>query len=119
MLAVEFGLLGPLLVRDGGGPVRLAPRQRVLLAALLLRDGQVVAADELAELVWDGRPPIGERGALHTAVQRLRSALGVAGGGLIGTCAPGYVLELGDSELDTRRSALLAEGGRVAAENGK
>jgi hypothetical protein len=48
---VEFGLLGPLVVRDGGSPVVVsAGKQRVLLAALLLRAGQVVpAADHDAD----------------------------------------------------------------------
>jgi DNA-binding SARP family transcriptional activator/Flp pilus assembly protein TadD len=113
---VEFGLLGPLLIRDGGRTVRLPPRQRVLLAALLLRPGQVIAADELAAAVWDGRLP-GGRGALHTAVQRLRSALGLSG--LIRTCSPGYVIEIGDGELDIRRFAALAVGGRAAARAGE
>ena len=113
---MEFGLLGPLLIRDGGRTVRLPPRQRVLLAALLLRPGQVIAADELAEAVWDGRRP-GSRGALHTAVQRLRSALDP--GVLIRTCPPGYVIEIGDGELDIRRFAVLAAGGQQAARAGE
>jgi DNA-binding SARP family transcriptional activator len=52
VLAVDFGLLGPLLVRDGTGFVSIsAPRQRVLLAALLLSAGRVVSLDALAEML--------------------------------------------------------------------
>src|SRR5580693_8311126 len=47
---VDFGLLGPLLVRDGPTQVPVpARRQRVLLAALLLSPGRVVSLDALAE----------------------------------------------------------------------
>ena len=56
-----FGILGPLLVRDGESVVGVpAARQRVLLAALLLR-GAGGPADALAELVWDGDRPPGRR----------------------------------------------------------
>ena len=55
-----FGVLGPLLVRDGESVIGLPlGRQRVLLAALLMRAGAVVSADALAEVVWDGAPPGG------------------------------------------------------------
>jgi len=55
---VEFGVLGPLEVRTDGRTVPVsAGKQRVLLAALLLRANQVVGVDALAEAVWEGRPP--------------------------------------------------------------
>ncbi|MFJ1791520.1 AfsR/SARP family transcriptional regulator [Kitasatospora griseola] len=51
---MEFGILGPLLVRDGTGdrPVPAA-KQR----ALLVRRGQLVPTEVLVDTVWDGRPP--------------------------------------------------------------
>jgi len=114
---VDFGLLGPLIVLDGTRPVSVsAPRQRVLLAALLLSAGRVVSLDELAETLWEGRPPPGARAALHSAVQRLRSTVGPSG--LIETRPPGYVINLGDGELDVRAFGVLAERGRAAAEAG-
>ena len=113
---VEFGLLGPLLVGDGGKQVVVsAPRQRVLLAALLLSAGRVVSVDALAEVLWDGQPPAGARGALHSAIQRLRSALGPAGAALIATRPPGYVLHLGDGGFDVRQFGVLAARGQAAA----
>ena len=117
---MDFGLLGPLLVRDGARPVVVsAPRQRVLLATLLLSAGRVVSADALAEMLWDGRPPAGARGALHSGVQRLRSALGPAGPELIVTRPPGYVIELEGGEFDVRRFGVLAARGRAAAGAGQ
>ena len=68
VLGVDFGLLGPLVVRDGTRYVPVsAPRQRVLLAALLLSAGRVVSLDALAEVLWDGQPPAG-RGARCTVL---------------------------------------------------
>jgi hypothetical protein len=65
VLVVDFGLLGPLTVSDGDRPVVVsAPRQRVLLAALLLDAGRVVSVDTLAEVLWDGESPAGARGAI-------------------------------------------------------
>src|SRR5215471_14883940 len=120
VLVVDFGLLGPLLVRDGARPVVVsAPRQRVLLAVLLLSAGRVVSAEALAEVLWDGRPPAGARGALHSGVQRLRSALGPAGPELIVTRPPGYVIELEGGEFDVRRFGVLAARGRAAAGAGQ
>jgi DNA-binding SARP family transcriptional activator len=80
---VRFGLLGPVLASSGGSAAAVrAARQRTLLAALLLRANRVVAADELADQVWDGAPPAGAAATLPSYVLRLRRALGpVAGGG--------------------------------------
>jgi DNA-binding SARP family transcriptional activator/tetratricopeptide (TPR) repeat protein len=116
VLAVDFGLLGPLLVRDGARQVAVsAPRQRSLLAALLLNAGRVVSVDALAELLWESEPPAGARGALHSGVQRLRTTLGPAGSGLIGTQPPGYVMQLGDGGFDVRQFRTLAARGQEAA----
>jgi len=116
---VEFGLLGPLAVRDGTREVTVsAPRQRVLLAALLLSAGRVVSLDALAGMLWEGEPPAGARGALHSAVQRLRSTLGPAGADLIETRPPGYLMKVGDGEFDVREFSVLTARGRAAAEAG-
>ena len=47
---MEFGLLGPLQVRDRESLLVVsAPQQRVLLAALLFKAGRVVSAAELTD----------------------------------------------------------------------
>jgi len=87
---VEFGLLGPLVVRAGGSPVVVsAGKQRVLLAALLLRADQVVPAAELAGFLWEGSPPGSARVTLQNYVKRVRQALGPAGYERIVTRPPG------------------------------
>jgi DNA-binding SARP family transcriptional activator/Tfp pilus assembly protein PilF len=117
---VEFGLLGPLLARDGGSDLIVsAPRQRVLLAALLLKAGRVVGVDELAEALWADQPPRNAHGAIHTAVQRLRSTLGPAGARLVLTRPPGYLIDVGDGELDLLRFEVLVGSGQAAAAAGR
>src|SRR5216683_5446012 len=117
----EFGLLGPLVVSDDGIPrIVSTARQRVLLAALLLRGNRVVPVDELAEIVWDGAPPSAARAALHNHVMRLRRTLNVAIGARIRTyrSLTGYLMEVGDGELDVSRFAVLHARGCAAAEAG-
>jgi len=116
---VEFGLLGPLVVRAGGVPVVVsASKQRVLLAALLLRANQVVGAGELAEAVWEGSPPETARVTLQNYVKRLRQVLGPAGYERIVTRPAGYVIEVGPGELDVARFAELRAAGLAAARAG-
>jgi hypothetical protein len=72
-----------LVVTGGGrGEVALAgPRQRVLLAALLLHANVPVRPGALAEMMWDGSPPPAAGVTLHSYVRRLRRALGPRPGG--------------------------------------
>jgi DNA-binding SARP family transcriptional activator/Tfp pilus assembly protein PilF len=116
---VEFGLLGPLLVRVDGTPVRVsAGKQRVLLAAMLVRANQVVAVDDLARAVWDGSPPESARVTLQNYVKRLRQALGPTGYQRIATCPAGYLIEAAAEELDLTRFGQLRAAGRAAARAG-
>ena len=50
---MQFGMLGPLEVLSDGAPVQVdAPKQRALLAVLILHANQVVPSDRLLELLW-------------------------------------------------------------------
>jgi tetratricopeptide (TPR) repeat protein len=110
-----FGVLGPLLVRDGNSAMSVpAGRQRVLLAALLARAGAVVSADALAEVMWDGAPPDGAETTLRTHVMRLRRVLGPAAGARVVTRYPGYLIEAGEEEVDLLRFRSLAREGGMA-----
>ena len=99
---MEFGLLGPLRVSDGSSvhPVS-SGKQRTLLAALLLRAGWVVRAEQLIELLWDGRPPRSADVTLRNYIVRLRRSIGAAGT-RIRTAPGGYVIEAVDDEIDLR-----------------
>jgi DNA-binding SARP family transcriptional activator/DNA polymerase III delta prime subunit len=108
---VEFGLLGLVELTDGGRVVPVpSVRLRVLLACLLLRAGQLVTVDELAEAVWgDGGLPAKPRRAVQTYVARLRKLLGA---GLIHTRGEGYVLTVAPGDVDVGRFELLLEQAR-------
>jgi DNA-binding SARP family transcriptional activator/Tfp pilus assembly protein PilF len=106
--AMEFGLLGPLLIRRGGRAVPVPRgRQRDVLAALLLADGQVVSVDHLAEVLWGEQPPPSAEMTVRNYVHRLRQALGDAGRARISTHPHGYLLTVGEDELDVRRFEAL------------
>jgi DNA-binding SARP family transcriptional activator len=108
-----------MCVRDGDTEVAVpAARLRALLAALLIRAGDVLSVDELAEAVWDGEPPSGARVTLRSYIKRLRQVLGPALGPRIITRDPGYLIEAGDAELDLRRFEVLCLAGRRAADAG-
>ncbi|MER7485077.1 BTAD domain-containing putative transcriptional regulator [Streptomyces sp. NPDC126497] len=76
---LDFGLLGPLVVRRAG--VVLDPgrrKQRLLLIRLLLADGRAVAAETLCEELWSpepGRTPGGAMASLHAHVSKVRAVL--------------------------------------------
>ncbi|NGY61491.1 tetratricopeptide repeat protein [Lentzea sp. NEAU-D13] len=96
MAVRSFGLLGPLDVVLDGRHVHVPPgKRRVVLAALLLRPGQVVGVDELVELVG------GSRNALQTTVGRLREDLGEPA--LVQTRPGGYLLDVRPDEVDVHR----------------
>jgi DNA-binding SARP family transcriptional activator/Tfp pilus assembly protein PilF len=100
---LAFHVLGPVQVTRAGAPVTLGgPRERVLLAALLVEHGRVVSVDGLIQALWGDHPPATARHQVAIGVSRLRKAFAAAGGGpgVIATCAPGYVVAGG--WLDTR-----------------
>ena len=109
-----LAVLGPLVVRPAHAEVRVAAaKQRVVLAALAVRAGQVVSFDELAETVWDGAPPLTARVTLRNYVKCLRQLLGPAGARII-THDPGYLIQLAAGELDVLRFGELSRQGGAA-----
>jgi len=114
---MRFEILGPLQFVDDAGGLRLvaASRQRVLLAALLLRANQAVPVEELAELVWDGAPPAKAVATVRAYVMRLRHTLGPAGAARIFTRAPGYLIRLDPAELDILQFEELCERAGASA----
>jgi DNA-binding SARP family transcriptional activator/tetratricopeptide (TPR) repeat protein len=117
---MEFCLLGPLVIRKNGSVVPLsAPKQRVMMAALLLRAGRVVTLDTLAEAVWGGGPPASARVTLQNYARRLRCALGDTSRSLIATMPQGYQINVADGELDPSRfQALRGEARQATLEGG-
>src|SRR5436190_20150300 len=107
MAGVEFRLLGPLEVDAGGVDLTPgAPKQRTLLALLVLRAGEVVGSDELVEALWGERPPETALTALYGHISALRKRLGAE---RIRPRPSGYVLRLADGDdVDVRRFERIA-----------
>src|SRR5215467_10732214 len=98
-----FHILGPLQVTHVDAPVPLGgPRERVLLAALVVEHGPVVSVDGLARALWGDHPPATARHQVAIGVSRLRKAFTTAGARreVIATRAPGYLVA--DGWLDAR-----------------
>lgn len=112
---MEIRLLGPLEVRDRSGtPARVtSAKQRVVLAALALRAGQVVSAEELVDYLWGDDPPVTARETVHSHVMRLRKALPAAERAHLITRSPGYLLEIDPEDVDVHQVRTLR---RLAAE---
>ena len=114
---MDFKLLGPLEVWDGGRPLSVGgTKQRALLAILLLHANEVVSRDLLIDELWGARPPARAAHTLETYVSRLRKALHAdhAGEPLIVTRPPGYLLRVEHGQLDLHRFEQLLEEGRRA-----
>jgi DNA-binding SARP family transcriptional activator len=108
---MEFRILGPLEVRGEAGPVGLGgPKQRALLAFLLLNANEVVSSERLIDALWEEEPPATARKSLQLYVSRLRKLLGRE---CLQTEAAGYVLRVGADELDLERFVRLREQGRL------
>jgi predicted ATPase/class 3 adenylate cyclase len=109
---LEFGILGPLLVRGEAGEIRVAgARRRALLVRLLVSADELIAAPRLAEDLWAGDPPSGAASTLQSHISSLRQ---VVGPGRLAGRDGGYVLEVGDDGIDVRRFESEARRGHDA-----
>lgn len=109
---MRFLVLGPLAVIDGEHSLALGgPKQRALLAILLLHANEAVSRDRLIEGIWGTHPPAHPGRALDTYVSRLRTLLGKD---RIRRRGGGYALWVGPDELDLEQFGRAAAGGRYA-----
>jgi DNA-binding SARP family transcriptional activator/ABC-type branched-subunit amino acid transport system substrate-binding protein/DNA-binding beta-propeller fold protein YncE len=123
---MEFRILGPLEVSEGGRRVELGGRkQRALLASLLLHANEVVSADRLIDELWGETPPPTAPKTLQAHVSRLRQSLNGDEDstahlrGPLETRGPGYVLKVEPDQLDADRFQRLLEDARRALARGK
>ncbi|MEU9558377.1 AfsR/SARP family transcriptional regulator [Streptomyces fumanus] len=121
--AYDFRVLGPLSVRAGGRELTVSsPKQRALLASLLLRADQVVTAEELIRRLWDDQPPRDGRAALHIHTTRLRSLLraspDLGDRPVIETHPGGYRLAIDPATIDLTRYRRAVGEARAARSEG-
>ncbi len=94
-------MLGPLEARVEGVPVGLGgPKQRALVALLLLQANDVVPLDRLIDELWEGAPPPSAPAYVQNCVSRLRKLLGAE---TFETRAPGYRLRIDPEAIDVGR----------------
>ena len=105
---VGIAVLGPLSI-DGVASV-LGRRDRAVLSALAVRPGEVLSADQLAEVLWPDEPPASWAKVVQGCVVRLRKLLGP---GSIETLPSGYRLTLAHDQIDAQRFERATERGRA------
>ena len=95
-----IAVLGPLTVGGDPGEATLWRRDRIVLAALAVRPGQVVTAEALADMLWGAHLPLSWQKVIQGCVVRLRKRLGSQA---IGTAVNGYRLAVPLDEIDAHR----------------
>ncbi|GGZ13967.1 AfsR/SARP family transcriptional regulator [Streptomyces poonensis] len=99
---LRFGLLGSPVLYDADGGVRPigSGKMRALLVALLLEPGRSVSVESLKDALWGGAPPPSAHASLQNHVTRLRRLLDDPE--RLRAVPPGYLLRVGEGELDVR-----------------
>src|SRR3954454_7210522 len=106
---LEIRLLGTLAANLDGRPVDLGgPRQRAVLALLLVARGAAVSVDRLIEDLWQGEAPQRATASLQVYVSNLRRALEPgrpprAPARVLVSAPPGYAIRLDDDAVDAWR----------------
>jgi DNA-binding SARP family transcriptional activator len=107
---LEFRILGPLEVWDDNRQIPPGgPKQRGVLALLLLEAGRVVSSDRLIDALWGERPPPAAAPSLQNFISQLRKLFGAD---LLTTTPPGYRLDIAPEQLDLERFRRLVEEAR-------
>jgi DNA-binding SARP family transcriptional activator/streptogramin lyase len=113
---LDFRILGRLEVVDGDRPLVLGgPKQRALLAVLLLRRGETVSTDRLIDELWGERAPATAAKTAQVYVSNLRKILG---DGVVVTHGRGYELSIDSGQVDLDRFRVLVSQGRGALQAG-
>ncbi len=115
-----FGVLGTLLMTSHGVRVPVGPpKQRAVLAMLLISRNRPVSVESLINAVWDEDPVPAARPSIQAHVSNLRRLLRSAGVDpyeVLASAPPGYQLSVADADCDVGRFlAAKAAGTRAAA----
>jgi len=113
----QFRVLGPVEAVREGTPLPLGgPKQRALLALLLIERDHFISADRLADKLWNGKTPAGAQKSLRSYVTRLRRTLG--GDVPIAGTTEGYALEIPREQVDALRFEAMIRAGEEALARG-
>lgn len=100
---MEFRILGPVEIGLEGARLQLGgPKQRAVLATLLLHPNRVVSVSRLIDVVWGEMPPRTARVQLQGHISALRQVFAAAGWDeeTIETRSAGYLIRVRPKELD-------------------
>ena len=121
---VYFRILGSMEAGTAAAVAALGPpKQRALLAILLIHLGEIIPIDRLIDLLWGDHPPRTAEHSVQIYISELRKALEPFGGdSLIVTRQPGYQLQAAPGSVDAHEfeqlvregTARIAAGDRVA-----
>jgi DNA-binding SARP family transcriptional activator len=102
---VEFRLLGPVEVVGETGPLAVrGTRNLSLVAALLLEANQVVPIDRLVTSAWGDDPPTTAPTQVRNRMSAMRRLLPRPDGtDMITTRGSGYLIHVGEEQLDAQR----------------
>lgn len=114
-MTLELRALGTLEARVDGTPVDLGPpKQRALLAQLLVRANEVVPVARLVDELWPEAPPRSAEHAVAVYLSRLRKALGDPARVQSRSRAYGLRLEPGELDLERFRAGVREARQRLA-----
>jgi len=117
---MEFRILGPLEFEARGQTLQLGgPKQRALLALLLIQANRTVSIDRLSEGLWGDTPPHGAAATIQVRISQLRKLLEPdrdPGGTykILVSRSRGYMLRVDTSEFDLYRFEQLKDAGSNA-----
>ena len=115
---LQFRVLGPVEVTDGGQSLPLGgPKQRALLADLILNAGRIVPTAQLIDDLWGDAPPATAGHTVEAYIARLRRILrdGPTPEVLL-TRPPGYTLDVESGQVDAVRFEQLTQDAAAAAD---
>jgi DNA-binding SARP family transcriptional activator len=125
---MKFRLLGPIQGMSADRTIALGPpKQRLILASLLLDAGQVVPMQTLIDRAWHEGGPARVRASMYAYITRLRAVLedvqGVQGGQgetgrtLLTGVAGGYRLNVDPESVDLHRFLGLVRRARTVTDD--
>jgi DNA-binding SARP family transcriptional activator len=120
---LAFGVLGPLEMSIDGTTLLLGtPKQRAVLAMLVINRNRVVSSESLVGAAWEQWAPEGARASLHSYVSHLRKLIsdgGVEPRTVLVSAPPGYRLNVRDADCDIGRFIVAKTAGVQAAAAGR
>lgn len=119
---LRYRMLGPLVVENDDGQIELGgPKQRAVLAMLLINASRPVTPDQLVDALWADEAPSTALGTLQSYISNLRRALEPhrqprTPSRVLVTNGAGYQLEADPAQIDACRfEALLREATPLVA----